>query len=70
MNVYDREHEKKIAEVVKKAKANDGFDLDEHAYDMDPVINPEWNKDEELDKIIEQHQETYNIRADRRSDGA
>ena len=54
---YDREHEKKIAEVVKKAKANDGFDLDEHAYDMDPVINPEWNKDEELDKIIEQHQE-------------
>ena len=54
---YDRENEKKIAEVVKKAKADDGFDLDEHAYDMDPVVNPEWDKDEELDKIIEQHEE-------------
>ena len=54
---YDRENEKKIAEVVKKAKEDDGFDLDEHAYDMDPVVNPEWDKDEELDKIIEQHEE-------------
>ena len=54
---YDREHEKKIAEVVKKAKLDDGFDPDEHAYDMDPVVNPEWDKDEELDKIIEQHEE-------------
>ena len=54
---YDRENEKKIAEVVKKAKQDDGFDLDEHAYDMDPVVNPEWDKDEELDKIIEQHEE-------------
>jgi hypothetical protein len=24
---------------------------------MDPVVNPEWDKDEELDKIIEQHEE-------------
>jgi hypothetical protein len=54
---YDRENEKKIAEVVKKAKEDDGFDLDEHAYDMDPIVNPEWDKDEELDKIIEQHEE-------------
>jgi len=54
---YDREHEKKIAEVVKKAKLDDGFDPDEHAYDMDPVVNPEWDKDQELDKIIEQHEE-------------
>ena len=54
---YDREHEKKIAEVVRKAKLDDGFDPDEHAYDMDPVVNPEWDKDEELDKIIEQHEE-------------
>ena len=54
---YDRENEKKIAEVVKKARKDDGFDLDEHAYDMDPVVNPEWDKDEELVKIIEQHEE-------------
>ena len=54
---YDREHEKKIAEVVKKAKLDDGFDPDEHAYDMDPVVNPEWDKDQEIDKIIEQHEE-------------
>jgi hypothetical protein len=54
---YDREHEKKIAEVVKKAKLDDGFDPDEHAYDMDPVVNTEWDKDQELDKIIEQHEE-------------
>jgi hypothetical protein len=54
---YDRENEKKIAEVVKKARKDDGFDPDEHAYDMDPVVNPEWDKDEELDKIIEQHEE-------------
>ena len=54
---YDRENEKKIAEVVKKAKADDGFNLDEHVYDMDPVVNTEWDKDEELDKIIEQHEE-------------
>ena len=54
---YDRENQKKISEVVKKARKDDGFDLDEHAYDMDPVVNPEWDKDEELDKIIEQHEE-------------
>jgi hypothetical protein len=54
---YDRENEKKIAEVVKKSREDDGFDLDEHAYDMDPVVNPEWDKDEELDKIVEQHEE-------------
>jgi len=54
---YDRENEKNIAEVVKKAKADDGFDPDEHVYDMDPVVNPEWDNDEELDKIIEQHEE-------------
>ena len=54
---YDRENEKNIAEVVKKAKADDGFNLDEHAYDMDPIVNPEWDNDEELDKIIEQHEE-------------
>ena len=61
---YDREHENKVAEVVKKA--NDGFDPDEHAYDMDPVVNPEWNKgvDEELDKIIEQHEEPERTRPD------
>ena len=50
---YDRENEKKIAEVVKKAKADDGFDLDEHAYDMEPIKD----NDEVLDKIIEQHEE-------------
>jgi hypothetical protein len=54
---YDRENEKNIAEVVKKAKADDGFNLDEHAYDMDPIVNPGWDNDEELDKIIEQHEE-------------
>jgi hypothetical protein len=61
---YDREHENKVAEVVKKA--NDGFDPDEHAYDMDPVVNPEWDKgvDEELEKIIEQHEEPERIRPD------
>jgi hypothetical protein len=61
---YDRENEKKIAEVVKKAKADDGFNLDEHVYDMDPVVNPEWDKDEELDKIIEQHEEPERTRPD------
>jgi hypothetical protein len=61
---YDRENEKKIAEVVKKAKADDGFDPDEHAYDMDPVVNPEWDNDEELDKIIEQHEEPKRTRPD------
>jgi hypothetical protein len=50
---YERENEKKIAEVVKKAKADDGFDLDEHAYDMEPIKD----NDEVLDKIIEQHEE-------------
>ena len=54
---YDRENEKKIAEVVKKVRKDDGFDLDEHAYDMDPVINLKWDQDEELVKIIEQHEE-------------
>ena len=54
---YDRENEKKIAEVVKKAKLDDGFNLDEHKYDMDPVINLKWDKEEELVKIIEQHEE-------------
>ena len=38
---YDREHKKKIAEVVKKAKLDDGFDPDEHEYDMTPVEKPE-----------------------------
>ena len=40
--------------------------LDEHAYDMDPVVNPEWDKgvDEELEKIIEQHEEPERIRPD------
>jgi hypothetical protein len=38
---YDREHEKKIAEVVKKAKLDDGFDPDEHEYDMTPTEKPE-----------------------------
>jgi hypothetical protein len=59
---YDRENEKKIAEVVKKTK--DGFDPDEHVYDMDPVVNPDWNKDLELDKIIEQHEEPERTRPD------
>jgi hypothetical protein len=54
---YDRENEKKIAEVVKKAKLDDGFNLDEHKYDMDPVTNLKWDKEEELVKIIEQHEE-------------
>ena len=36
------------------------FDPDEHAYDMDPVVNPEWDKDEELDKMIEELRRTYN----------
>jgi hypothetical protein len=38
---YDREHEKKIAEVVKKAKLDDGFDPDEHEYDTVEVNKPE-----------------------------
>ena len=38
---YDRENEKKIAEVVKKAKLDDGFDPDEHEYDMTPVEKTE-----------------------------
>ena len=50
---YDRANEKKIAEVVKKARKDDGFDLDEHAYDMEPIKD----NDEVLDKIIEQHEE-------------
>jgi len=54
---YDRENEKKIAETVKKARKDDGFDIDEHKYDMDPVINLKWDQDEEIVKIIEQHEE-------------
>ena len=50
---YDRANEKKIAEVVKEARKDDGFDLDEHAYDMEPIKD----NDEVLDKIIEQHEE-------------
>ena len=38
---YDRENEKKIAEVVKKAKLDDGFDPAEHEYDMTPVEKTE-----------------------------
>src|SRR6056300_1933152 len=38
---YDRENEKKIAEVVKKAKLDDGFDPDEHEYDTVEVNKPE-----------------------------
>src|SRR6056300_108598 len=38
---YDRENEKKVAEVVKKAKLDDGFDPDEHEYDMTPVEKTE-----------------------------
>jgi hypothetical protein len=39
---YDIQHEKKLLEVARKAREEDGFDPDEHKYDMDPVVNPEW----------------------------
>ena len=48
---YDRENEKRIREM---AKSTDGFDPDEHAYDMDPVINPEWDKEQEQLEEIEE----------------
>ena len=52
---YDRENEKRIREM---AKSTDGFDPDEHAYDMDPVINPEWDKEQgQLEEIEESEPE-------------
>jgi hypothetical protein len=48
---YDRENEKRIREM---AKNTDGFDPDEHAYDMDPVINPEWDQEQEQLEEIEE----------------
>ena len=38
---YDRENEKKITEVIKKVKLDDGFDPDEHEYDTVEVNKPE-----------------------------
>jgi hypothetical protein len=33
---YDIQHEKKLLEVARKAREEDGFDPDEHKYDMEP----------------------------------
>ena len=52
---YDRENEKKIAEVVKKAKADDGFRPRRTCIRHGSSCKEE--QYEELDKIIEQHEE-------------
>jgi len=41
---YDLQHEKKLLEVARKAREEDGYDPDEHVYDMDPVVNPKWQE--------------------------
>ena len=56
---YDIQHEKKLLEVARKAREEDGFDPDEHKYDMDPVVNPEWE-----DTLPEKLQEPERIKPD------
>jgi len=53
---FDRYDIQNQTNIIKAAiKANDGFDLDEHAYDTTEINKP--SHKEELDKIIEQHEE-------------
>ena len=41
---YDLQHEKKLLEVARQARKDDGYNPDEHVYDMDPVVNPKWQE--------------------------
>ena len=53
---YDIQNETNIIRAA--SNTNDGFDPDEHEYDMTDVMRPESNDfQEEIDKIIEQHEE-------------
>jgi hypothetical protein len=50
---YDIQHEKKLLEVARKAREEDGFDPDEHKYDMEPGPKPEPTISEQIEEAME-----------------
>ena len=50
---YDIQHEKKLLEVSRKAHADDGFDPDEHKYDMEPEPKQEPTISEQIEEAME-----------------
>jgi hypothetical protein len=50
---YDIQHEKRLLEVARKAREEDGFNPDEHKYDMEPEPKQEPTISEQIEEAME-----------------
>jgi hypothetical protein len=61
---YDIQHEKKLLEVAREAREEDGFDPDEHKYDMEPEQKVESKQEPTISEQIEEVMESERIKPD------